>query len=558
MTGTTSPHIPSLVPGVDIYSLPITSIEAFVMSRIDGVTTVQDISFLCGIAVEEAERVLERLVELGAIRWVDGKRASDNVTKRVREPKITPKGGVSGKQEVKTCSKPLSPSPGQSDEKNGEDKREERHTESTAQSVAENNASKPDISLPTDEEVDLSVERRKQILEAFSAIDNQNHYQALGVPQDADKERIRTAYFELSKVFHTDSVFGKRLGNYRSKMEAVFKRITQAYEVLGKKKKRQEYDEYLAAAAQTLEVERLFTQMRDQRVSIPEELTPIGPVTMTDSSDRVVSPVAQPPESNVPLEPNRVDEENQAPSFRPSLTPDERRSRKEKVVRMRLGAVRRTPVPSSATLPASAPSSAPRNKTSEPKIVRDSLIRNLASSLEAAARATGESDPASKCVKEAKKAEEKGDLIEAAVQLQLAMTFARNREEISAEYERVRLLVAACYADKFEKQAKYEEKAGIWRAAAQSWMRVCDGRPTEALPALRAAEALLKEGDLRSAQKMAQKAVDVEPNNVSNLLVLVRVYLALGLKLNARRELEKAAKLDPKDKIVNDLFKEVR
>jgi cytochrome c-type biogenesis protein CcmH/NrfG len=63
---------------------------------------------------------------------------------------------------------------------------------------------------------------------------------------------------------------------------------------------------------------------------------------------------------------------------------------------------------------------------------------------------------------------------------------------------------------------------------------------------------------MRKAYKYAQNAVDIEPNNLSYLLVLVRIYLVLGHKLNAKRELERAAKLDPKNKIVKDLLKEVR
>jgi hypothetical protein len=36
------------------------------------------------------------------------------------------------------------------------------------------------------------------------------------------------------------------------------------------------------------------------------------------------------------------------------------------------------------------------------------------------------------------------------------------------------------------------------------------------------------------------------------------VYLGAGLKLNARRELEKAAKLDPSDEMIKNLLKEAR
>jgi Flp pilus assembly protein TadD len=69
---------------------------------------------------------------------------------------------------------------------------------------------------------------------------------------------------------------------------------------------------------------------------------------------------------------------------------------------------------------------------------------------------------------------------------------------------------------------------------------------------------LKSSGDLHRAQRYAQKAVQLSGNNTQNLILLARVYLAAGLKLNAQRELEKAAKLDPRDQIVNNLLREAR
>src|SRR5262249_26325644 len=62
---------------------------------------------------------------------------------------------------------------------------------------------------------------------------------------------VRDAYFELSKVFHPDAYFGKQLGAFKPKMETVFKKLTEAYETLGKPKKRAEYDEYLQTTERT-------------------------------------------------------------------------------------------------------------------------------------------------------------------------------------------------------------------------------------------------------------------------------------------------------------------
>ena len=89
----------------------------------------------------------------------------------------------------------------------------------------------------------------------------------------------------------------------------------------------------------------------------------------------------------------------------------------------------------------------------------------------------------------------------------------------------------------------------------RSYARGC----ADPVAARRAAQAMLKaSADLHRAQSYAQKAVLLDGKNVENLTVLARVYLAAGLKLNAIRELEKAAQLAPKDEMVNNLLREVR
>ncbi len=528
MLGTVSLKIPSLIPGVDIYSLPISSTEAFVMSRIDGVSSIEDLAFSCGISMKEVERVVTRLVELGAVGWVGEDRSTEKSDR--------PETNARESQDLQR------PSEAETDTKTTET------VSAEFEHVAE-----------LEQDIDLSIDRQKEILEAFYRIDKQNHYQALGVSQDAGKQEIRAAYFDLSKRFHTDSVFGKRLGRFKSKMEAVFKRITQAYEVLGKKKKRRDYDEYLAATAQTQEVEQLLAQTQGQTHSFSDglKISVIEQTTVDESPvrDSAVDPGSR--ASSLRPEKNAVRENGRRRiSSKPSLTPEERRSRAEKVLRMRMSTI---PDPTSSPPSRPSQSSVPPITPEDDQFRRDSLVRNLASSLDAASKITGGRDKAARFLKEAQAAESKGDLVEAANRLQLAVTFGADREDIKAEYQRVRALVAADFADKFEKQAIYEEKEGKWRAAAQSWSRVCDGRPTDARCAIRAAEALLKaSGDMRKAYKFAQKAVDIEPNNLSNLLVLVRIHLVLGHKLNAKRELERAAKLDPKNKIVKDLLKEVQ
>ncbi len=114
-------------------------------------------------------------------------------------------------------------------------------------------------------------------------------------------------------------------------------------------------------------------------------------------------------------------------------------------------------------------------------------------------------------------------------------------------------------ATTYEKQAGYEEGFSKWAAAALSWIKVTDGRPNDAKPHRRAAAALVRaEGDLRLARDLAQRAVQLAPGDARAHRVLGEVFVKAGMANSARRELQEAAKLDPKDEIVKTLLRDLK
>ncbi|MBW2551866.1 MAG: J domain-containing protein [Deltaproteobacteria bacterium] len=84
------------------------------------------------------------------------------------------------------------------------------------------------------EDVEIDGKLQEQIIKAFHRSDKLNHYELLGVAVDADRAEIRSAYFALSKAFHPDAYYGKRLGSFKPKMEIVFRKVTDAYEAVGR------------------------------------------------------------------------------------------------------------------------------------------------------------------------------------------------------------------------------------------------------------------------------------------------------------------------------------
>jgi curved DNA-binding protein CbpA len=100
----------------------------------------------------------------------------------------------------------------------------------------------------SDEDVDIEVDKRRYIADAHARMAQLTHYELIGVARTADKKDIKRAYFQLAAIVHPDRYFGKKLGSYKPKMEALFARLSVAFETLTDRDKRAQYDARLGAA----------------------------------------------------------------------------------------------------------------------------------------------------------------------------------------------------------------------------------------------------------------------------------------------------------------------
>lgn len=99
------------------------------------------------------------------------------------------------------------------------------------------------------EDVDLDEARRRYVLDAFAQLDRISHYALLGVQRGADGKAVKNAYYRLAGLVHPDRYFAKRLGSYKPKMEALFARISEAFETLSNAQGRAAYDAWLDGQA---------------------------------------------------------------------------------------------------------------------------------------------------------------------------------------------------------------------------------------------------------------------------------------------------------------------
>lgn len=119
------------------------------------------------------------------------------------------------------------------------------------------------------EDVDLDVEQRKQILFAHGNLQRWTHWQVLGVPWNAGADEVRVAYRDRVKVFHPDRYPGRRLGSYRARLEQVFRRLTEARDLLAVESQRAAYaretaspDDFARLEARKLEGEERAKERR--------------------------------------------------------------------------------------------------------------------------------------------------------------------------------------------------------------------------------------------------------------------------------------------------------
>lgn len=72
-----------------------------------------------------------------------------------------------------------------------------------------------------------------------------DYYRLLGIPPDADQQRIRSAYRSLAKRFHPDTNRGSEAA------AELFRQVNNAYRILADPTRRARYDEELAVRNQS-------------------------------------------------------------------------------------------------------------------------------------------------------------------------------------------------------------------------------------------------------------------------------------------------------------------
>lgn len=533
MTSTIPSRLPRLLPGTDLRGLSISPAEAFVVSRIDGATSIQEIAEETGKPVEEVVELLERLVLLGAVTLDEPARPVERARRESPAPAARPSGQLRLGPIVETSA-------------------DVKHPAASLYDPAE-----------LDEDVEIEVSRRRQILDLFYRLDQLTHYQVFGVAANADKKAIKEAYFEIVNVYHPDRYFGKRVGSFKAKLERVFSRLTQSYDVLSRNASRAEYDAYLQAQSKTRAFDAGQQDNAAHQAALAEVMRRIQNEASAENRSLSVPPPAPsvPPISAAPVSqpsPSLPPRTSSNPSLRPSasLRPSDPDIRRRALAR-KLG---RASLPSNAEKDTQTEAAQEQQRadlaaqdTVRQDWAADELKRRYQDRVQAARDRQIEV-----YTRAAKQALDKGDSVGAANALRIATSLSPNDTALAEQLNEVAGKAKHELSSSYLQQAEYEERDEKWLPAAKSYARALSGRP-EARVYERVAHCLLSgEGDLREAGEAAKKAVLMQPDSAKFRVTLARFYAKAGMKQSAEGELSRAATLAPSDDKINDWIRRLK
>jgi curved DNA-binding protein CbpA len=225
-------------PLLSFQSVTLSPADGFVLSRVDGATTAREIIQLIPLPPEQTQKSLLGLLSTGIIEYVPGLRRRSHVTAAPQAaPSPTHATTAPAPAPEPPTARSTAPAPAVPPS-----------TPATAPSPAAARPATPPLPArppaapPEDGKVE---ERRREIVEAWEGLKTLNHFEVLGLERSANEADVKEAYFRLARRFHPDVHHGTSLGDLRDKLEAVFIRLGEAYEVLRDPRKRGSYEERL-------------------------------------------------------------------------------------------------------------------------------------------------------------------------------------------------------------------------------------------------------------------------------------------------------------------------
>ncbi|MBJ6764298.1 DnaJ domain-containing protein [Myxococcaceae bacterium JPH2] len=364
----------------------------------------------------------------------------------------------------------------------------------------------PAVDAAMAEQVDLEPERKKEIIELERSLDAMDHFTVLGIAPSATAADVKQAYYTASRRFHPDRYFGKNLGSFRARMERIFRRLTEAHNVLSQDERREAYL-------------RANPALTAPPAAPARPAVAAAPVATPPPARASAAPVATPPPARAPAAP-------MPPRPAPAPVPPPEPPRAE-------------------VSPLSEAESEARKAERQARLARHPYMARTHRLTELVAR--GKAFAA------------KGDFEHAYQDFHQVMTLDPKNREVPALLTEARRRHDEQRARSEVERGRELEMRGDFTAAHAAYRlaTTLDGHSAEAayLAARVGRELGQEPGEVRA---LAQRAVDAHPSRADYQLLLAQSLLVGGAKKLAKRHFEEVVRLDPDNAEARAALKKLR
>jgi len=198
--------------------------EGFLLSRVDGATSIRQICQLSPVGENETLRAVYGLTAAGLIRLAP-RRANPGATPDTRA--------------TATASSPQPPKPPPAPAPTAA---------AAAPQAARGGVSRPVVrSAPARPAPPALGVDRGRLEERIRQCGRQNHFEVLGVPATVEAEELRHTYYALARTYHPDHFHRPEVEDLHPALERLFAHMTEAYQVLRDPDSRREYTASLSS-----------------------------------------------------------------------------------------------------------------------------------------------------------------------------------------------------------------------------------------------------------------------------------------------------------------------
>lgn len=486
--------VPRLATNPDWSKAAPTPEDMFVLSRVDGHSTLADLLLVTGLP---RERSLEAVAHLCALGLVELPGAPEDAP-----APVTPAAAA---RAARTPPPAARPAPTVTPE---------------AMAAASLTSIPPFEADPT---LDLPVDKQREVHEVFHHLQEIDFYTLLGLGAGSTTRDVQRGFRKTSMRYHPDRFFGKALGGYLGMLEAIFRHMTNVAEYLSDDAQRATYEASL---------------------NLPPDSAP-PPASPTSAELPPVQPrrpVTPPPE---------------APPSTDTPPPARELSREERLRRVGgafgmtgrevKAAAQERRTPTATAIPS------PTDPERDAQLRRERQSRTLNSLTPQAERR----EKAKFHFDEGIKALLAGNFAAAASNLKLATTFDPMNEQYREKEHIASTRAREKAAEGYVKRGAFEESMGRLEEASQLYCMAAERSPT-VTNLTKAAAVLRICKDLKRAVELASRAKKLDPNSIPALLTLAGAYLDAGMPKNARREVEYVMRIDPDNAAAKVLLRDIR